>query len=204
MIGLIAKKSTMSQFALDNGEMVGATFLKVEPNVIAQIKSNDKDGYSALQLGGGVKKHYKKSEKGHLKELDAQILREVRIDDVSAYRRGDKLDVSLFKVGDIVSVTSVSKGKGFAGTIKRHGFRSGPSSHGHDHHRQPGSIGAMGMPRVHKGKRMAGRMGGNQVTTKNLKIIAVDLKDQTIVIKGTVPGANRGWVLIKKIKEKGK
>ena len=199
MIGLIAKKSGMSQVVLDNGEVAGITLLKVEPNVIVQLKTKEKDGYTAIQLGSGAKKRYIKPEKQHLKELDARKLKEIQVEDIDQYKRGDKLDVSLFQVNDLVSVTGISKGKGFAGTIKRHNFKSGPSSHGHDHHRQPGSIGAMGRPNVHKGKKMAGRMGGDQITTKGLKVVAIDEKDNLIAIKGAVPGANNEWVFIKKL-----
>jgi len=198
MIGLIAKKSGMSQIISDNGEVSSVTILKISPNVITQIKNADKEGYSAIQIGTGVKKKYTKPIKGHLKELDAKVIREIRVDDVSKYKVGDKLDVSILEVGDKIIITGTSKGKGFAGTIKRHNFRSGPSTHGHDHHRQPGSIGAMGMPRVHKGKKMAGRMGGDTVTRKKVLVMAANIKNQTIAVKGPVPGANKDWVLIKK------
>ncbi len=198
MIGLIAKKSGMSQIILDNGEVSSVTILKVTPNVITQIKNQDKDGYSAIQIGTGVSKKYTKPIKGHLKELDAFIIKEIKVDDTSKYKVGDKLDIPTLEVGDRVIITGTSKGKGFAGTIKRHNFRSGPSSHGHDHHRQPGSIGAMGMPRVHKGKRMAGRMGGDTVTRKKVLVMDTNIKDQTISVRGSVPGANKGWILIKK------
>lgn len=189
----------MSQVVLENGEVVGVTLLKVEPNAIVQLKTEEKDGYTAIQLGSGAKKRYTKPAKQHLKELDASKLKEMRVEDISQYKRGDKLDVSLFEVNDLVAVTGISKGKGFAGTIKRHNFRSGPGAHGHDHHRQPGSIGAMGRPNVHKGKRMAGRMGGDQITTKNLKVVAIDKKDNLIAVKGAVAGANNSWVFIKKL-----
>lgn len=198
MVGLIAKKSGMSQIVLDNGDATAVTLFKIEPNVVTQVKSLDQDGYQAIQVGSGARKRYNRAQQGHLKELDARIAREVRVQDISKYKRGDKLDVSLFAVGDLVSVRGITKGKGFAGTIKRHGFKSGPGSHGHDHHRQPGSIGAMGMPRVHKGKRMAGHMGSQQVTVKNLQVVAVDVKSQTVAVKGATPGANQGWVLMKK------
>lgn len=198
MVGLIAKKSGMSQIISDNGEVSSVTILKISPNVITQIKNTDKEGYSAIQIGTGVKKKYNKPIKGHLKELDAKIIREIRVDDVSKYKVGDKLDVSILEVGDKIIITGTSKGKGFAGTIKRHNFRSGPSTHGHDHHRQPGSIGAMGMPRVHKGKRMAGRMGGDTVTRKKVLVMATNVKNQTVAVKGPVPGANKEWVLIRK------
>lgn len=199
MIGLIAKKSGMSQIVLDNGEVAGVTLLKVEPNVVVQLKTKEKDGYTAIQLGSGVKKHYTKPAKQHLKELDANKLKEMQVEDVSEYKRGDKLDISIFEINELVVVTGISKGKGFAGTIKRHNFKSGPSSHGHDHHRQPGSIGAMGRPNVHKGKKMAGRMGGDQISTKNLKVAAIDKKANVIAVKGAVPGANNEWVFIKKL-----
>lgn len=198
MIGLIAKKSGMSQIISENGDVTSVTLLKITPNVITQIKNQDKDGYSAIQIGSGVRKKYTKPIKGHLKELDAKIIREIIVDDISKYKVGDKLDISILKVGDKITITGTSKGKGFAGTIKRHNFKSGPSSHGHDHHRQPGSIGAMGMPRIHKGKRMAGRMGGDTVTRKKVLVMATNIKDQTVAIKGPVPGANKDWILIKK------
>lgn len=198
MIGLIAKKSGMSQVISENGDVTPVTLLKVAPNVITQIKNQKKDGYSAIQIGSGVRKKYTKPIKGHLKELDAKIIREIIVDDISKYKVGDKLDISILKVGDKITITGTSKGKGFAGTIKRHNFKSGPSSHGHDHHRQPGSIGAMGMPRIHKGKKMAGRMGGDTVTRKKVLVMATNIKDQTVAIKGPVPGANKDWILIKK------
>jgi len=199
MIGLIAKKTGMSQVILDNGNVVPVTLLKVEPNVVTQVKSQDKEGYDAIQIGSGASKKYAKPLKGHLKELDAKILKEIRLPEASKdLKVGNKIDLNNFEVGDKVVVTGVSKGKGFAGTIKRHNFRSGPSGHGHDHHRQPGSIGAMGMPRVHKGKRMAGHMGVDTVTTKNVPIVLIDTKEKILAVKGSVPGANNNWVLIKK------
>lgn len=198
MVGLIAKKTGMSQIISDNGDVSSITILKVIPNVITQVKTEEKDGYSAIQIGTGVKKKYTKPLKGHLKELDAKVIKEIRVNDASKYKVGDKLDISILNIGDRIIVTGTSKGKGFAGTIKRHNFRSGPSSHGHDHHRQPGSIGAMGMPRVHKGKRMAGRMGGDTTTIKKVLVMDTNIKDQTIAVKGPVPGANKEWVLIRK------
>ena len=198
MAGLIVKKSGMSQIISDNGEVSSVTLLKVDSNVVTQIKTKEKDGYSAIQIGSGARKKYNKPTKGHLKELDAKIFKEIIVDDVSKYKVGDKIDVSILEVGDKITITGTSKGKGFAGTIKRHNFKSGPGSHGHDHHRQPGSIGAMGMPRVHKGKRMAGRMGGDTITRKKVLVMATNVKDQTIAIKGPAPGANKEWLLIKK------
>ncbi|HAR55019.1 TPA: 50S ribosomal protein L3 [Patescibacteria group bacterium] len=198
MIGLIAQKIEMSRLTLDNGDVVGATWLHLPPNTVAQVKRLEKDGYSAIQLAMGQAKHYTKSLKGHLKTIDAKILREIKVDNADQYQRGDKLDVSLFAVGDKVRVTAMSKGKGFAGTIKRHHFKSGPGSHGHDHHRQPGSIGAMGIPRVEPGRRMSGHMGMDKVTTKNLLIVAVDPTAQRLAIQGSVPGHRKSYVLIQK------
>lgn len=188
----------MSQLVLENGDIVGATWLTVQPNVVVQVKTPAKEGYSAIQLGVGVAKKSTRSRQGHLKNLDAKTLREIRVEDPSQYTRGDKLDATQFAVGDQVMVTAVSKGKGFAGTIKRHNFKSGPGGHGHDHHRQPGSIGAMGIARVLPGRRMSGHMGAKQITTKNLKVVLVDAIEQRIAVRGAVPGGNRSLVLVKK------
>ncbi|MBU1082871.1 50S ribosomal protein L3 [Patescibacteria group bacterium] len=198
MIGLIAQKFEVSQVVLKNGDIVAATWLKAKPNSVVQIKSLDKDGYNAIQLGGGIKKRYNKPTKGHLKELDAKVLWEVKTNQIDKFKRGDKLDLSLFTEGDKVTITGTSKGKGFAGTIKRHNFRSGPSGHGHDHHRQPGSIGPMGIARVLPGKKMAGHMGNERTTTRGLRVVAIDTSEQKIAVKGSVPGIRHSWVLISK------
>lgn len=198
MIGLIAQKFEVSQVVLENGDIVAATWLKVKPNLVTQIKSLVKDGYNALQIGSGVKKRYNKPTKGHLKELDAKVLREIKTNKVEDFKRGDKLDLSIFSSGEKVTITGISKGKGFAGTIKRHNFKSGPSGHGHDHHRQPGSIGPMGIARVMPGKRMSGHMGSDRITIKNLQVVAIDKSNQKIAIKGSVPGIRNSWVLISK------
>lgn len=198
MIGLIAQKSEMSKLVLANGDMVGVTWLKVKPNVVVQIKTTDKDGYSAIQLGAGERKKYSKPIAGHLQKLDAKVLREVKVDDTALYTKGQSIDVSVFAVGDKITVTGISKGKGFAGTIKRHNFSSGPASHGHDHHRQPGSIGPMGMARVQPGRRMSGHMGAETVTAKNLLVAFVDQANQRLAIKGSVPGGYKSFILIKK------
>jgi len=197
MIGLIAQKLEMARLTLDNGDVIGATWLSAPPNTVSQVKTVEKDGYNAIQLAMGQAKRYTKPLKGHLKTIDAKKLSEIKVDD-HQHARGDKLDVSLFTVGDKVSVMSTSKGKGFAGTIKRHHFSSGPASHGHDHHRQPGSIGAMGIARVEKGRKMSGHMGAERVTTKNLLVVAVDEKNNRLAVKGSVPGHRKSYVLIKK------
>lgn len=197
MIGLIAQKLEMTRLTLDNGDVVGVTWLSVPPNTVSQVKTAEKDGYNAIQLAMGQSKQYTKPLKGHLKTIDAKKICEIKTED-HQYTRGDKLEVNLFAVGDKVSVTSTSKGKGFAGTIKRHNFKSGPGSHGHDHHRQPGSIGAMGIPRVEKGRRMSGHMGAETITTRNLAVVAVDTKNNQLAVKGSVPGHRNSHVLIKK------
>ena len=196
---ILGKKVEMTQIFNEKGDVIPVTVIETGECEVLQIKTKEKDGYTAIQLGSGVKKHYTKPAKQHLKELDANKLKEMQVEDVSEYKRGDKLDISIFEINELVVVTGISKGKGFAGTIKRHNFKSGPSSHGHDHHRQPGSIGAMGRPNVHKGKKMAGRMGGDQISTKNLKVAAIDKKANVIAVKGAVPGANNEWVFIKKL-----
>jgi len=188
----------MSQLVLENGDIVGATWLAVQPNTVVQVKTPDKEGYAAIQLGVGEAKKYTRPRRGHLKGLDAKVLREIKVTDPSKYQRGDQVDAAIFEVGDRVMVTAVSKGKGFAGTIKRHHFKSGPGSHGHDHHRQPGSIGAMGIARVLPGRRMSGHMGAKQVTTKNLRVVVVDAEGKRIAVGGAVPGGNKSFVLIRK------
>lgn len=198
MIGLIAQKSGMSQLILENGEVVGVTWLMAPTNVVTQVKTPDKDGYAAVQLGMGEAKRANKSQVGHLKNLDANVLKEISVDDPSQYQHGDKLGVDIFAIGDRVMVTAVSKGKGFAGTIKRHHFKSGPGSHGHDHHRQPGSIGAMGIARVLPGRRMSGHLGDNKVTTKNLQVVFLDPEGQRLALRGAVPGGKKSFVLIRK------
>lgn len=198
MIDIIAQKLEMSQVITDTGAAEPVTWLTVTPNRVTQIKTVAKDGYHAIQIGSGAKKRYTKPERGHLGKLDARVLHETAVTPEADYKVGDTIDLSTLSVGDKVAVSARSKGKGFAGTIKRHNFRSGPGGHGHDHHRQPGSIGAMGMPRVEKGKRMAGHMGDRKVTTKNLKVMAIDAQLGRVAINGSVPGPRGGWVIISK------
>jgi len=187
----------MSQLVLPTGEATPVTWLTAEPNVVTQVKTADHDGYQAVQIGTGRAKRLNRAAKGHLKELDVRLIKELRNGDAEL-KRGDKIDLSIFEVGEIVSVTGISKGKGFSGTVKRHGFSRGPMSHGHDHHRAPGSIGPMGIARVLPGKRMAGHQGAEQVTTHGLKVMAIDIKSNTIALKGSVPGAYKSWLLIRK------
>lgn len=179
-----------------------ATLLSAGPMVITQVKTNDKDGYSSIQVGYGDKREslINKSIKGHLKKLgNFRYLREAKINDATdQYKVGDKIDLSIFEEGDIVNVSGISKGKGFQGVVKRHGFHGGPRSHGQKHsEREAGSIGSTGPQRVFKGKRMPGRMGGDRITVKNLKILKIDNKKNKIFVAGAIPGRRGTLVEIK-------
>ena len=199
--GIIGKKLGMTQIFRDNGKAEAVTAIEAGPCAVIQVKTVAKEGYNAVQLGFGQAKRLKSPEKGHLKELgEFKYLREFRVDDVEAIKPGEKVDVSLFKAGDLVDVTGISKGKGFAGTIKRHHFAGGPKTHGQsDRHRAPGSIGAGSSPgRVLKGKRMAGHMGNEQVTVRHLEVFEADPTRNLLLVKGAVPGASNGLLLIKK------
>ena len=187
----------MMQVWNEDGKCFPATLLVAGPITVTQLKNDEKDGYSAVQVGFGEKKAKKinKALKGHLKDLgNFRYINEFRTDD-KEFKVGDTLDVSLFEEGDTVQVSGVSKGKGFQGVVKRHGFHGGPRSHGQKHsEREPGSIGATGPQRVFKGVRMAGRMGSDRVTVKNLKVLQVDKENNTLLISGAVPG-KRGTLL---------
>ena len=207
MKAILGKKVGMTRIFDDNGKVVPVTVIEATPNIITQIKTKDKDGYSAVQLGFGEAKRLNKPQAGHLKAAKAssRSLREVpeiKFDieedkEPKEVKVGDKIFVDIFKVGDKVQVTGVSKGKGFAGVIKRHGFKRGPMSHGSHHHREPGSIGSMFPQHVFKGTKLPGRMGTDQVTTKNLKIASVDKENNLIAIKGAIPGPAKGLVILR-------
>lgn len=197
---ILGKKIEMTQ-VWKGDKVVAVTKVFAGPCVVTQVKDNEKDGYKAVQIGYGEKKekNISKPQKGHLKNLgNIKNLKEFRIEDEKTeLKRGDKIDVSTFEVGDKIQVTGVSKGKGFQGVVKRHGFHGQNKSHGtKDQLRMPGSAGATGPARVFKGKRMPGRMGGDQVTTKNLEIIEVDKENNILLIKGAVPGARNSLVLV--------
>lgn len=196
----IAKKVNMTQVFGDDGAVQPATILSVEPSVISQIKNQEKDGYTALQVAFGETKENRLSKpaKGHLRDVgNFKNTKEFRVSDVSSLNRGDKVGIDSFTVGDKVTVSGVSKGKGFQGVVKRHGFHGGPRSHGQKHsEREPGSIGGGGRDggRVVKGMRMAGRMGSDRVTVKNLKVIQIYPETNTLLVSGAVPG-RRGTTL---------
>lgn len=201
-IGVIGRKVGMTSVFQEDGTMVPVSVVEIEPNTVTALRTADNDGYTAVQLGTGTVKKLSKPRAGQLKGLPpVKHTREFRLDDVSGYTIGQTLDVSLFAEGEEVDVTGVSKGKGFAGTVKRHGFRRGPETHGSDSHRQPGSIGAGTYPgKVFKGTGMAGRMGTDRVTVKKLTIVRSDAARNLLLIKGAVPGARNAMVMIRKAK----
>jgi large subunit ribosomal protein L3 len=205
MRGLIGRKIGMSQIYMESGEVVPVTVLEVGPCVVTQVKTKQKDGYDAVQLGfSDVKeKHTNKPLAGHFKKAGTEskkILAEFGIIRDFDYELGQKFTVSIFKTGDFVHITGQSKGKGFAGVIKRHNFRRQPVTHGQKNTlRHPGSIGQASDPsRVFKGMRMGGHMGNEKVTVKNLEVFAVDDNNNQMMVKGAVPGASNGIVYIVK------
>ncbi len=195
--GIIGKKLGMTQIFDDNGKAEAVTAIEAGPCTVTQVKTVAKEGYNTAQLGFGEAKRLKSHLKG-LKQF--RYLRELRIDDAEAIKVGDRIDVSLFKAGDLVNVTGISKGKGFAGVVKRHHFAGGPKTHGQsDRHRAPGSIGATTSPgRVFKGMRMAGHMGSSQVTVRHLKVFEADPTRNLLLVEGAVPGARNGLLVIRK------
>ena len=199
--GIIGKKLGMTQIFRDNGKVEAVTAIEAGPCAVVQVKTAAKEGYNALQIGFGQAKRLSSPQKGHLKDLGQfRYLREFRTDDIEGVQVGDRIDVSLFQAGDLVDVTGVSKGKGFAGVVKRHGFAGGPKTHGQsDRHRHPGSIGAGTSPgRVFKGTLMAGHMGSERVTVRKLEVFQTDPDRNLLLVKGAVPGASNGLLLIRK------
>jgi large subunit ribosomal protein L3 len=199
-IGVIGRKVGMTSVFAEDGTMVPVSVVEIEPNTVTGLRTPERDGYTAVQLGAGTARRLTKPRAGQLKGLPpVKHTREFRLDDVSDYSIGQTLDVSLFADGEEVDVTGVSKGKGFSGTIKRHGFRRGPETHGSDSHRQPGSIGAGTYPgKVFKGTGMAGRMGNDRVTVQKLTIVRSDAARNLLLIKGAVPGARNGMIIVTK------
>ena len=206
MLGIIGRKVGMTQVFDEKGEIIPATLIEAGPCPIVQVKTLTKDGYAAVQVAFGAKreKNLSKAVVGHFKKPGLGVralLREFRVPDASAYEAGQELKVDQFEVGKRVDVVATSIGRGFQGTTKRHGFTGGKATHGVTTHRQPGSIGCSAYPsRVIKGKRLPGRMGGKQVTMKNLKVVAVDVEQSLLVVRGSIPGPVRGFVLVKPAK----
>jgi len=199
--GIIGRKLGMTQIFRDSGKAEAVTAIEAGPCTVTQVKTAAKEGYNAVQIGFGEAKRLNSPQRGHLKELGQfKYLREFRVADVKGVQVGDRVDVSLFKTGDLVDVSGVSKGKGFAGVVKRYGFAGGPKTHGQsDRHRAPGSIGATTSPgRVLKGLHMAGHMGNDRVTARHLEVLDADPTRNLLLVKGAVPGGKNGLLLIKK------
>ncbi len=202
--GLIGKKLGMTQVFTRDGRCVPVTVIKAGPCTVLQKKTKAKDGYDAVQLGFEAKPARKtnKPMMGHFRKADAGAFRKIaefRTDDIDSFEVGQSIDIEGFKAGDKITVTGRSKGRGFQGVIKRHGFGGGRETHGSTNHRGPGSIGQCAWPsRVFKGHKMAGHMGNERVTVRNLEVIEVDKQNNLLLVKGSVPGANNNFVLIRR------
>ncbi len=198
--GILGRKLGMTQVFEKSGGASAVTVIEAGPCVVTQVRTQERDGYAAVQLGFGTAKRVNKAMRGHLKKLgDFRYLREFRVDDPGEHKVGEKVGVELFQEGDYVDVTGTSKGRGFAGGVKRYGFRGGPRTHGQsDRHRAPGSIGAGSTPgRVWKGMHMAGHMGAERVTVRHLQVIESDPGRGLLLVRGAVPGARNGLVHIR-------
>ena len=216
MKALLGTKLGMAQLFDTDGNVARVTLVQAGPCTVTQVKTIETDGYNAVQIGFGDAKHQAKPQTGHLKaaNINSRVMQEVRVkpvdvkhpdaktrqaaaDEALAMEVGAKIDVTAFEIGDAITVTGTSKGKGFAGVIKRHNFNSGRKTHGSHAHRGHGSIGSMFPQHVYKGIRMAGRMGSDTVTVKGLKIVLVDTERNILAISGAVPGPKRGTVMVK-------
>jgi large subunit ribosomal protein L3 len=204
MAGLIGRKLGMTQLFNENGVMVPVTLIQAGPCPVVQVKTDDTDGYHAVQLGFGERKekHSTAAGRGHAAKAELEsapaVLREFRVQDASGFEPGQQMTVEQFEVGQRVKVTGTTKGRGFQGVVKRHGFGGRPASHGHPKSRTPGSIGPGTNPsRVIKGRKMAGQMGNKRHTTRNLRVERVDAERNLIFLRGSVPGARNATVLIR-------
>lgn len=199
MKALIGRKLGMTQVFDENGAMVPVTLVEAGPCTVTQVRTTEKDGYRAVQLGFGSAKKLSKAQAGHFKASKSSPAhcREVRLSEDEELSVGDSITAAEFAVGDVITASGTSKGKGFAGTIKRHNFHRGPKTHGSRSYRGPGSIGSMYPQNIWKGKKMAGRMGHDTVTTKNLVVQHVDPDKNLIAVKGALPGANKSIVFLK-------
>lgn len=201
--GILGKKLGTTEIVRENGEVVGVTAVQAGPCTVTQVKTKEKDGYVAVQLGFGETKRLNDAEKGHFKPVGGKQfrhLREFRVDDSSSLAVGQQVGADLFKPGDIVDAVGLTKGRGFAGVVKRHGFKGGPKTHGQsDRQRAPGAIGAgTNIGHVIKGLRMAGHMGNSTATVRNLMVVATDPARNLVMINGSVPGSPNGVVVLKK------
>lgn len=205
---ILGKKKGMTQIYNAAGDVHPVTVIEAGPVVVTQVKTVDKDGYTSVQIGFGTRKATRiaKAQKGHFKELGSfSHVREFRTEGDAAFKVGDKIDTSIFAEGDKVTITGTSKGKGFQGVVKRHGFAGGSRTHGQKHsEREPGTIGGGLRTRVPSGMRMAGRMGSDTITVPNLKVVQVNPASNLLLIEGAVPGVPGSLVLIKSVKPKAK
>ena len=206
--GILGKKVGMTQVFTKSGKLIPVTVIEVEPNVVTQIKTNEKDGYNAIQLGAVTvkEKSSNKAKIGHTNKANTtpkRFLKEIRGVNVEDYTLGQTIDASIFSEGEVVDVTGTSKGKGYQGVIKRWNQSRGPMGHGSQYHRGVGSLGTMLPMHVLKGKKMPGHMGNEQVTIQNLEVVQIDLENNVILIKGNVPGPKGSLVMIKTSVKKG-
>lgn len=210
MKGILGRKIGMTQVFTKSNKVVPVTVISVEPNVVTQIKTKENDGYEAIQLGFDTKREKlaTKASVGHTNKANTtpkRFFKEIRSVDINNYSLGQEIKVDIFEAGEVVDVTGTTKGKGFQGVIKRHNQARGPMGHGSHYHRKPGSMGTMRPMRVFKGKKLPGHMGTLTVTIQNLEIVAVDLENNCILVKGNVPGAKDSLVIIKSaVKANGK
>jgi len=210
MVGILGEKVGMSQVFSEKGEAVPVTVIKAGPCFVVQKKSDSQEDYNAIQIGYGERKEkgLNRPERGHFEKAKVKplkYLKEFRVDNVDEYQVGQEIRVDMFKVGDYVDVKGTSKGKGFAGAVKRWGFKGGPASHGSAQHRKVGSIGASSFPsRVVLGMKMAGRMGGSSSVARELEVVKIIPEENLILVKGAVPGVRRSLVVISKSKKKTK
>ncbi|MDR3271504.1 MAG: 50S ribosomal protein L3 [Peptococcaceae bacterium] len=200
--GLLGKKIGMTQIFTADGRLIPVTVVESGPCYVVQKKTEASDGYEAIQLGfaGKPERLANKPEQGHFKKASLnplRILREFRVEDADAYAVGQEIKADLFAAGDHVDVVGTSKGKGFTGMLKRHNSRRGPMGHGSKYHHRTGSMGAKGPARVFKGRNLPGRKGGVRVTVQNLEVVRVDVEKNLILLKGAIPGAKKGYVILK-------
>jgi large subunit ribosomal protein L3 len=199
--GILGKKVGMTQIFSTDGLLIPVTVIEVSPNIVLQKKTVESDGYQAVQLGFDDKptRLAGKPEIGHTSKANAnpkRFIKEIAGEEMQVFEVGQEVKANIFNEGEIVDVTGISKGKGYQGVIKRHNFATGPSAHGSGYHRGIGSMAAVGPAKINKGRKMPGRMGGEQVTVQNLKVEKIDLEKNVILIRGNVPGAKNSYVVI--------
>lgn len=200
--GILGKKVGMTQLFVEGGEMIPVTVIEAGPCYVVQKKTIETDGYNAIQVGFDQKREklVNKPLKGHFTKAQVQTLRhlkELSVENIDEYQVGQEIKADVFNAGEHIDVVGTSKGKGFAGGIKRHGFQRGPMAHGSKYHRRPGSLGAKGPARVFKGRKLPGRMGGDRVTVQNLEVVRIDTERNLLIVKGAVPGPKGGLLIVK-------